>query len=1224
MALCIAMPLAASSRFERYGVEDGLSQTTVRTLLQDRRGYLWLGTQDGLNRFDGYEFRVHRHDVDDRQSICDNHILSLASSKEGFWVGTQSGGFAHYREMSEDFQCHRVADGQGQRSDNISALLEDDAGVLWIGTAEGFVQRLDRRSGRFTDVAGIDATKAGRIRFLQPWRDQILVGTRVGITAVGADGRSRPWPNADFQAEVEALVVDPRQDDVWVGTTTGGVLRFDAKGRVLRAYQRADGLSDDNVRGLLRDRRGHIWVATLDGLNRIDPASDTVRHWRFGQGMQGSLASSRVQALVEDRDGLIWIGTWLNGVNLFNPKTETFQEVQPLTGLPLVGLRSAIPGVMVDADGSLWLGILEGGGLAHYDLQKGLIRRYVHDPALPDSLPSPVIQHIARDRQGRLWLATGNGLARLRADGNGFEVFRYDRDDPTSLPYDSLQRLLVDHRGTLWIGTSGGGLASRCENCTVFQRHPPLDPDKPGNASSEVINAIFEDSRKQLWIGLRPGGLVRYDPVNGQRQIFRGEPGKAGALSHNTVTVITEDASGHLWVGTQGGGVNRMYRNDEGEVRFQHFNRRNGLGADAVGGILQDASGAMWVSTTAGISRIDPKSGRVESYGARDGAQPTGYFVGAYAHLGDERMVFGGLSGLTVFSPGASLARTPPNRVELTGIRVNGRPWPAATSPHSFAADAATVTFEFSALSFSDPQSLRYSYRMQGLDDEWTETDATRRYATFRDVTPGTYLLEVRASAADGAWGPTLSLPVTWDAPWWSSTWARLLWFALAVLAVLAIWLWTRRREQERQAVGKRIQDSESRLKLALWGSGDELWDWNIPGNEIRRMNPVRYLDASDYLVTDALAIRRSILPQDLPDYDSSIQRCLRGQVAFWDHTARVISRDSEERWMRIRGKVVERDADGRALRMTGTISDVTDVKRHEVELSRLNDQLESRVATRTEALAKANSQLEQSLSNLREAQKQLVESERLASLGGLVAGVAHEINTPLGVGVTAASHLEAAVSDLERKVREGRLSREEFDVFRDTARESADIILRNLRRADRLVRSFKQVAVDQASEQYREVGCRQYLEEILLSLQPALRKTAHRVQLLGEGEIPLATYPGALYQIVVNLVMNALVHGLREVEQGTVRIHYALHGDSLRLSVSDDGCGIAAEVLPKIFDPFFTTQRGSGGSGLGLHIAWTLATQILRGTLRCESAPAKGATFILEFPARLPPPSAG
>ena len=412
-------------------------------------------------------------------------------------------------------------------------------------------------------------------------------------------------------------------------------------------------------------------------------------------------------------------------------------------------------------------------------------------------------------------------------------------------------------------------------------------------------------------------------------------------------------------------------------------------------------------------------------------------------------------------------------------------------------------------------------------------------------------------------------------------------------------------------------EEDDKLLDLVLWSTGDELWQLDIVANQFTRTNPLVHLKASSHeLVSNASELRSEIHPDDRAEFDRSLATHLKGLSDHWDVSYRASDVEGEWRWLRTRGRVVARSPDGRALRMVGTTGDVTEFKHHEIELELLNHELESRVGQRTEALDRSNQELQSRLDELRQLQAHLVNAEKMAALGGLVAGVAHEINTPLGIGVTAASHLEQETRRLGLELEDGTLTRERLVQFRQLALESAQLILRNLRRADELVRSFKQVAVDQSSEERRELDLAVYLQEILTSLKPAIKKTPYRIELECEPSIRINTFPGAIYQIVANLVMNSLRHGFEDRPEGMIRLVVSRLGDRIVLDYRDDGKGMAEDVRRRIFEPFFTTRRGTGGSGLGMHIVWNLATQILGGSIACESAPGEGTHFDWRIPA--------
>ena len=323
---------------------------------------------------------------------------------------------------------------------------------------------------------------------------------------------------------------------------------------------------------------------------------------------------------------------------------------------------------------------------------------------------------------------------------------------------------------------------------------------------------------------------------------------------------------------------------------------------------------------------------------------------------------------------------------------------------------------------------------------------------------------------------------------------------------------------------------------------------------------------------------------------------------------------DGRETWVSTT-KVPIRDQAGRIVGIVGISRDITAHKHAEEEIRRLNEELEHRVEARTKELQEANTALHESLEALKRTQEQLIQTEKMAALGRLVAGVTHEMSTPIGLGVTTASHLEQKTQDLESLYQESKMTRSDLEKYVQTARESTSIILNNLRRAAQHIHSFKLVAVDQTSGEKRRFKLKEYLEEVLLSLHPKLKRTRHVVKVNCPEGLELDSYPGVFSQIITNLVVNSLIHGFEHKPQGEIVLDCNRINGAIRIRYSDNGRGMSKEELSRIFEPFYTTKREQGGSGLGLHIIYNLITQTLHGQIECESTPGSGTTFTIQIP---------
>jgi len=1218
-----------SIRFQRLGIENGLSQSSARALAQDRDGFLWVGTQDGLNRYDGNEFRVFRHDPDDESSLSDNHVTALAVDSQGvLWVGTQSGGLSSYEPDRQQFHNYRPDQNQAGAlaSLPVSVIATDRKGWIWIGSGNGHIQRMDPQRKSFSAVPGADPATLGQVRALLALANgDMLVGGSRGLWrySAGTNLLAAVPTSASGPQDIHALAM-AADGSIWAGTDDSGLWHMDDQGRVLAHIGSSDGLAGDDVRALLFDRRGALWIGSFTGLSRIDEPGAKPRSWKHNPMQRDGLGSNRVNALLEDRDGMVWIGTWLDGAHVFTSASEAFTELRGLAGDPRALPSSVVRSVLAEPDGTLWLGLLEGGGLVHLDLKLGVQKRYTARPGDPSRLASDRVQTVMRDLDGSLWVGSiGAGLQRMLPGTKQFENFDAGGGEVLSL--------YVDRLGTLWIGYQDGGLGSLCRGCRKILRY--RQDERSNSLPGDTVGSIFETAGGDLWVGARPGGLARLERESGTFTPVSELLENPGDLRGRAITMIIESRRGDLWIGTQGDGVLRLQKRANGRYRAMSYANKQGLAAEAIGGLVEDNLGRVWVSTTRGISRIDPDTGRIENFGARAGAQMTGYFVNSAARLTDGRIVFGGLGGLTMFDPAKVTSRDVMRAPVLTNIRTYGVSsqtpeggWQYSMKQRQKETDhlildpgAGGFGITFSALAFVDAEQIQYSYRLDPLDSNWIDAGPGQRSASYPHLPPGDYTLRLRASYPGETSGPERLVKVSMGALWWQSRWASAGYFVFGALLLLMVVWALRQRLRERLRAETKIRESEQRLRLALWGTGDELWDLDLARNQLRRTNPLRHLKASDQdVIEQASALREHVHPDDIENYDRAMQSHFKGETDFFDATCRVRDLQDNWSWVRTRGRVVERDAHGRAKRLVGTSGDVNQIKQHEQALADLNHDLEMRVNSRTEALQQAYNRLQGTLEALQQAQQQLVESEKLAALGGLVAGIAHEINTPLGIGVTAASHLEMETRRLGLALEEERLTKQDLDRFRQTAMESAQLILRNLQRADKLIKSFKQVAVDQSSEKPRQINLRNYFDEVITSLHPTLKKTLHEISIDCPDSLVFETFPGAIYQIVMNLVMNSLLHAFDDGMRGKIGLRAWAEGDMVLIEYSDNGKGMVDEVRRRMFEPFFTTRRGEGGSGLGMHIVWNLATQMLGGTISCESAPGEGVRFILRMPDRV------
>jgi ligand-binding sensor domain-containing protein/signal transduction histidine kinase len=1207
--------------FETLANEEGLAQNTVNALLQDSHGFVWIATQGGLHRFDGQELRVWQQRPDDPDSLPDSFVTGLTEDPSGWlWVGSHSGAIAHLDLASGRVKVQQTAFEDIEPAPReVTAFVFEQGVGLWIGDRAGVLLLPEGEdiARRVADFSHPEAADAGRVLALAPSASGgVLAASSGGLWRVTADGHARRLAGSARRGFSSLLVT--RDGTTYAGGRDGV---FRVEGEHLDPVDLGDLQSPPAA--LAEDSDGRLWVGLFGhGLLRLD--SDGQRlHLRHDRYVPGSLHEDHLTALMVDRSGLLWVGGFARGVarTLAGGTAFTWLADRGGTGQPLLG--NNVRAAAEDASGALWLG-LEGEGLKR--LRPDRVRFDDFSPILRSALQlaaddSLRIQALAVDRHGHIWAGSTFGLARLDPAQGLASSVAVDPQSDDALPDADVRSLLHAEDGSLWIGGFRGGLSRMWPEGRRWA-HYRHDPDDPATLTSDTVLALLQEPSGALWVGTLDG-LNRLDPGSGEVQRLRHDPHDPRSLPGNLVRALHRDAQGQLWVGTHSG----LARLDAGDSEGAGFTRFQPPGRDfdnTVYGILEDARGHLWLSTNRGVLAFDPDSGQFRSFGMRDGLQGLEFNGGAQLARRDGRLAFGGTHGLTQFLPQRVLDDDYQPPVRITSVRVGaqraervrGLPPPRLAIGHG----DRVVSFGFAALDYAAPERNLYAWRMHGFDGEWNEASA-RREATYTNLPPGLYRLEVRTSGRDGRWSPeTASIELVVDPPWWSSLPMRAAYAALLALALIVLWRQARRRRKVRQLYAAQLREREDRLKLALWGSGDELWDLDLRTHTLRRVNPLPHMRVgAESEIGDARTMTATVHPDDVDEVDNAMRAVVRGSRDHVDVTYRAEGLDGNWHWLRTRGRVVLRDRSGRVLRLAGTVGDVSQLQEQQIALAQINRELEKRVIERTQALTATNAELESTLAALTRTQHQLVEQEKMAALGSLVAGIAHEINTPLGIGVTAASHLEAASQDMQGKLTGGHLTRAELDNYTRLALDGAQLILRNLQRADKLVKSFKQVAVDQASDERRRIDLAQYLDEIVTSLQPTLRRAKHRVEVDVNGAVILDTLPGAIYQSIANLVQNSVLHGFGERSDGLIRIEARRDGAECVIDYRDDGAGMAEDVRRRVFEPFYTTRRGQGGSGLGMHIVYNLVTQALRGSIHCESSPGRGARFVLRFPAILP-----
>jgi signal transduction histidine kinase/ligand-binding sensor domain-containing protein len=786
-------PESNNVRFGQISLEQGLSQSSVFCIAQDRKGFMWFGTQDGLNQYDGYSFHVYKPIPGDPDSLSDAHIRAMVEDQEGIlWIGTNGGGLDGLDRDTGEVVHFQYDPGDSQSlSDNyVNTVYEDSQGVVWIGTASG-LDRLDRTRQRFVryqhSAHDPSSLSRGAVQAIYEDREGVLwIGT-AGGGLNRFDGEEERFVHYQFDpADPSSLssnmVVSIYQDSqgvLWVGTDGGGLDRFERSTERFIRYQNdlqePHSLSNNSIQAIQEDRFGTLWIGTLGGgLNRFDRETGQFTRYRSDRSDPRSLGDDWIWSLYEDRSGALWIGTLGAGISILDRSSQRFVHYESSPHDPDGLSDNFVWSIHQDEEGVLWLGTL-GGGLDRFDRRSGDWSHYRHDPGDPHSLSHNVVRSIQQDAEGVLWIGTeGGGLDRFIRETGRFTHYRYDPADPHSLSSNDVLTVYVDRSDTVWVGTWRG--LNKLDRATGrFVRYQSSGADGHG-LSQNTVRSIYEDWSGALWIGTE-GGLNRLDRDAEVFTVYTANPEEDGALSSNTILSMLEDQSGTLWIGTHGGGLNKF---DRAVNRFVDFSAEHGLPSDVVYGILEDEQGFLWLSTNQGVCKFDPRTETCTSYSAADGLQSQEFNAGAFTRGMNGEMFFGGVNGFNAFHPEsvASNPFLPP--IVLTSLRQGGEEVSVGGPLESmeevtFRWPANYFEFEYAALSYLQPEKNQYAYMLEGFREGWNYA-GTRRFGRYTNLPGGTYTLRVKGTNNDGVWNEEgLSVRVTIVPPFWASWWFRLI-----------------------------------------------------------------------------------------------------------------------------------------------------------------------------------------------------------------------------------------------------------------------------------------------------------------------------------------------------------------------------------------------------------------------------------------------------------------
>jgi ligand-binding sensor domain-containing protein/signal transduction histidine kinase len=823
--------ITTSARFDHLTIEHGLSQSLVYDIYQDDEGYLWFATQDGLNRYDGYSFKIFRNRIDDSTTISHNDVQSIAGDNQGnIWLATAGGGLNKYHIKSGIFTSFRseIDNLHSLSSDLLSAVYIDQAGIIWIGTQGGGLNRLDPISNQITRYTipeeSPENPRSNRINCIFEDSDlQLWIGSERGLHKFRRDnGRFDPFNILPDENNYKvSSIIEDADGALWIGIEERGLAYYNPKDGSKILYDLNLGHKRhsfaNKIRIIEQLSSGQIAIGTYGaGLWIFNPDLKTWFSFQSDSDEETTLSQSHIFTILEDRGQILWIGTF-KGVHKFDLKAKKFshhklvQKLQYKTSLDYNNQSNFVLSIIKDKENNTWCGTL-GAGLFRINHHTKITEAYTAGSKSRSGLMNNYIWSLYEDRKSNIWVGAGGDLYRYDKKSNKFDLMDF-RNRDKNLQYLA-RTIYEDKQGNLWIGFYDAGLYKYDRETDLFEsfRHIHLRRDE---RLPYLILAIYEDQNGILWIGTDGGGLIRFNPAN---QVYNKYVSKAKnnrGIGSPRVNDINEDINGNLLVGTSNGLV--IIHHDRETIH--HYDEKDGLENSFIYAIEIDRFNNYWVSTNRGISHIKNEGNfnlTFRNYDAEDGLQSNEFNTGSSFQTIKGEFLFGGINGYTSFFP--EQVRDNPtipimtiSHFQIGEKVVKGSP---AGSNYEIAYDDNTLTFEFASLEYTNPRKHRYQYKMEGFDEEWIES-GERRFTTYTNLDAGDYIFKVKGTNNDGVWSSEdARIHIKIIPPLWQTTWAYIGYAIIFIIGLITlIKLRERKHEADKRILAQKVEEKTEELK---------------------------------------------------------------------------------------------------------------------------------------------------------------------------------------------------------------------------------------------------------------------------------------------------------------------------------------------------------------------------------------------------------------------------
>lgn len=1336
---------AGHFKFENFSIDQGLSQSTVTCILRDSRGLMWFGTEEGVNKFDGYTFTIYKPKPDDPGSLSHTRVFSICEDRGGdLWVGTLE-GLNKYNRETETF-IHYKKGPVGLSDNQVVALEADRENNIWIGTRDG-LNKWNRDTGQITiyknEPGNPRSLSHNRIRGLCIDREgNVWIGTRYGglnLYNPETDDFTRYVHNPADPVSINANNVYKMTgggDGTLWAATSGGLARLDIKTGKFTRFVHEPGnpgsISSNLVISVYRLDSGVVLAGTDKGLNVLLPGKKSFILYRHIPQDAYSLSHDVVMSIYRDPSDIIWVGTEGGGVNKFSPVMMRFPHYRFKANRLKSGLSGGfVYSVFEDRERILWVGTDDGLTRVNRRTEPFTYTHFQHDTGKPHTISSNNVTALLENRRGEFWVGTWDaGLNKFDRATGKFYNYQPVKDDDSSISHSAVKVIYEDKYGVLWLGTEGGGLNRfNRENNSFMRFMAPPEGENTKGLSNNYVHCLTESPAGVLWIGTA-AGLNRFDTGKGTWKHYINVEDHGSDMSSVEVSALQVCSSGYLWVGTYGTGLNHM---DPTTGEFTQYRLKDGLPNEVIYGIKEDNNRNLWLSTNRGLSCFNPKKKTFRNFSTHDGVQDQEFNIGAsFKSPYSGELFFGGINGLNAFFPGhiKNNPHVPP--VVITDFKLSNDSVPISpdgplkksimeTRAIELSHEDYVFSFEFAALDFSHPPVNRYAYMMEGLDEEWVYC-GTRRSATYTTLEPGDYTFRVKASNNDNIWneeGTWIKLTIT--PPYYKTWWFRIMTGLLVIALVVILYKFRthtirkrnrqleemnvrlNRQYNEKQAAEGQVRKSERRLRTFLQTAGEgflevdrteTILDVNpemctilnrqrddIVGKKIIEFVEPHDLETFEYNTTLRKAGKKSSYNLTLLRPGNTPVHCLikaaplfdehhqvKGSFAMVTDITHIIQAEkqlkqtknylddvfnslssmlvsvdlgfhitqwntasenyfnipaakavSRKVWKAVPFLTAYRDKLNRALKSrepVGLHREIIELKPGE---KKYLDILISPLTYSGQAPEGLVIRMDD-VTELERKDRQLLQAQKMEIVGNLAGGLAHDFNNVLG-GIVGNISLMKYLFEKNRA----------FD--QEKIKNRIDMMDRESHRAVEMVKRLLTLS-RKNDPQLAPVNLNRAMEHVMKICENTFDKSITLDFGFHDGPAMILADATQIEQLLLNLCLNAS-HAMTVMREGegtpggilsvTVESFYsdshfcsthseASEGNYWDITVRDTGVGMDIKTISHIFEPFFTTKKKGEGTGLGLAMVYNIVQQH-KGFIDVLSHEGTGSTFNVFLP---------